>query len=370
MPRPVGVLVAMVLATSAAYSQTLRELTVLPAATDPAITQWAASHVVIVNTDVPTRPELVVYMHGLGGTGGGARELLRTAAREGFAAIGLTYACDWAPFTFCSNVSSECYESLRREILDGEDRSPHIAVSPTNSVAHRLTRLLQHLDQLHPDEGWSRWLLTASSAPRPDWRRIVVWGHSQGGANVSMLARHEVLGGVCLSGHATDYVGGQPATWWNSHLTPADRYFGFCHTHDQLSAKVAVWALQGLDDFGAVRDVAVTSPPFDGSHQLSSSVAPAVAGQYHNSVVADAFTPRDGAGTPIYGPVWRTMLLGTAAAGRCRGDFNQNGHITLQDLFDLLAAYFAGDHAADVNQSATLSVQDIFDFLAAYFAGC
>ncbi|MCC6320855.1 MAG: hypothetical protein IT438_05385 [Phycisphaerales bacterium] len=54
----------------------------------------------------------------------------------------------------------------------------------------------------------------------------------------------------------------------------------------------------------------------------------------------------------------------------CMGDHNCSGTVTVQDIFDFLASYFAGDIAADVNRSGTLSVQDIFDFLTAYFGGC
>jgi len=55
---------------------------------------------------------------------------------------------------------------------------------------------------------------------------------------------------------------------------------------------------------------------------------------------------------------------------RCRGDFNLSGDVTVQDLFDFLAAYFANDPAADVNNTGTLSVQDIFDFLEHFFGPC
>jgi hypothetical protein len=54
----------------------------------------------------------------------------------------------------------------------------------------------------------------------------------------------------------------------------------------------------------------------------------------------------------------------------CVADFNNSGAATVQDIFDFLAGYFAGDPRADVNRSGSLSVQDIFDFLAAYFEGC
>lgn len=54
----------------------------------------------------------------------------------------------------------------------------------------------------------------------------------------------------------------------------------------------------------------------------------------------------------------------------CRADFNLNGTVTVQDLFDFLGAYFAQDTRADFNPSGAISVQDIFDYLAAYFLGC
>lgn len=51
------------------------------------------------------------------------------------------------------------------------------------------------------------------------------------------------------------------------------------------------------------------------------------------------------------------------------GDFNGSGDTTVQDIFDYLAAYFAGSPAADLNGGG-ITVQDLFDFLGAYFAGC
>jgi hypothetical protein len=53
----------------------------------------------------------------------------------------------------------------------------------------------------------------------------------------------------------------------------------------------------------------------------------------------------------------------------CPANFNQSGGVSVQDLFDFLAAYFGNDARADFNQSGATGVQDIFDFLAAFFAG-
>ncbi|MCC6320933.1 MAG: multicopper oxidase family protein [Phycisphaerales bacterium] len=54
----------------------------------------------------------------------------------------------------------------------------------------------------------------------------------------------------------------------------------------------------------------------------------------------------------------------------CAADFNLSGSVTVQDLFDFLAAYFGNQMSADINNSGGLSVQDIFDFLALYFGPC
>ena len=54
----------------------------------------------------------------------------------------------------------------------------------------------------------------------------------------------------------------------------------------------------------------------------------------------------------------------------CPVDFNLSGIVSVQDIFDFLAAYFEGDQRADWNGSCAITVQDIFDFLAAYFTGC
>jgi probable HAF family extracellular repeat protein len=54
----------------------------------------------------------------------------------------------------------------------------------------------------------------------------------------------------------------------------------------------------------------------------------------------------------------------------CPGDFNGSGTVTVQDVFDFLAAFFANDLRADVNISGSVTVQDVFDFLAGYFESC
>jgi hypothetical protein len=54
----------------------------------------------------------------------------------------------------------------------------------------------------------------------------------------------------------------------------------------------------------------------------------------------------------------------------CKADYNKANGISVQDIFDYLAAWFASDLTADTNGDSTIAVQDIFDFLNAWFSGC
>jgi len=60
---------------------------------------------------------------------------------------------------------------------------------------------------------------------------------------------------------------------------------------------------------------------------------------------------------------------GNYTAPCCKADFNQRGTVTVQDLFDFLAAWFAMNAQADINGGG-VTVQDLFDFLGAWFTGC
>ncbi len=64
------------------------------------------------------------------------------------------------------------------------------------------------------------------------------------------------------------------------------------------------------------------------------------------------------------------IQISFASVPGCAADFNGDGALSVQDIFDFLGAWFAGTPSADFNGVGGLSVQDIFDFLGAWFAGC
>lgn len=64
-----------------------------------------------------------------------------------------------------------------------------------------------------------------------------------------------------------------------------------------------------------------------------------------------------------------TATSDEAALSLSRVDINCSGGISVQDIFDFLAAFFAGAPEGDFNGVNGHTVQDIFDFLGEYFGG-
>lgn len=90
-----------------------------------------------------------------------------------------------------------------------------------------------------------------------------------------------------------------------------------------------------------------------------------VIGSSLNGATAHRFDSRENTN-----PVVRPQLTIVYSTCLCNADFNCEGSVSVQDIFDFLAAWFSGADNADFNLSGEITVQDIFDFLAAWFVGC
>ena len=90
--------------------------------------------------------------------------------------------------------------------------------------------------------------------------------------------------------------------------------------------------------------------------------------------LADCSNPGTGIGA-VYaqGPLGASCnTTGNRSSPCCYADFNKTGGVTVQDIFDYLAAWFGGSPFARVGGDGTggaPTAQSIFDFLAAWFGG-
>ncbi len=104
---------------------------------------------------------------------------------------------------------------------------------------------------------------------------------------------------------------------------------------------------------GALPSTAVVSGALTPSITISN-FKPQDAGQYYCRVTGDC----------------GNVLSSVASLTSCFADFNCSGATNVQDIFDFLAAWFAGNPNANFNGVGGINIQDIFDFLAAWFVGC
>ena len=285
----------------------LIEHVVAPAATDSSIDAWLDDHYAHYDTHVAARGRLLVHLPGSYGKPVNSLRYLKAVAAAGDHVIGLRYPNTWEVMDLCASATElSCFENVRLEIIDGTDRSSLVAVNAANSIINRLTRMLQYLDQNYPTEGWGQYLIGG----QPDWSRIAMSGHSQGGGHAAVIGKYYMLDRVLMFGAPGDSNGNGIAPWQNrNHVTLTAGYYGFNHYRDAWPMKLAVWTLLGLADYGAAVDIDAVAPPYGNSHMLYTDALPAT-GSYddaHGAVINDDKTPLLPDGTPLYAPVWRYL---------------------------------------------------------------
>jgi hypothetical protein len=283
-----------------------------PTATAPGLRAPDHPDLVAVDDTVTPNGELFLFLPGTGGQPACCRYLLDTAAQAGFLAIGLTYDNTEAVGRICES-NQECYTVVRHDDFDGSAPSSFVDVTPADSIEARLVDMLRYLAARHPSQGWSRYL----SGSTPEWSKIVVAGHSQGGGDAAYIAKLQDVEGVMMLSSDVDSTATHPpvaASYLTTgHRTPLDRYIGFAHTRDPSNDKIeADWTALDLQSFGPAVSVDREEPPFRDSHELLTSArvpsGPAPRLAPHDSTAVDSQTPICSNGSPAFVPVWRYMM--------------------------------------------------------------
>jgi hypothetical protein len=331
------------LATPADASHEPPAHSILPEVTDPAISTGRGNHLVWLPADPNRRNQkLLVFMAGGGLTNFPQdwREIGTEGARLGYHTIVLAYRNE-APIaapTACGNAEQppasppDCALNARREILDGSDSSPVVAVDRANSIENRLTKLLEYLASQHAGEGWSQFLDTSGDEPAPKWPEITVSGQSLGAGQAILIAMQQPVHRVAAFAGFADARHGWVALPAPGP-TPSEKFFALVHRRDNFYARTC-YAYQGLglvptcplpgfdDPADATNPLLVEngSPPYGGAHVVVTNLEPATltgaTDPYHPSTTREPWIARASLpdGPPLLRDAWR-YVLGTDTDG-------------------------------------------------------
>ena len=283
---------------------------VQPVATDAAIARSDAQHRVHFDPAAPRRNQLLVFLPGTDGRNDGPpRAFSTTAAELGYHVIDLAYP-NYISATVCWRHSGPaCFENFRREIIEGRDTSPLIAVGRADSIENRLEKLLQMLGVREPGRGWGQFLDPAGGVA---WGKVALAGQSQGGGHAALIAREHRVARVLLFGAPKDYNPKlrKPAPWYRPGRTPEDRFFAFVHTRDKQGCdfpqQLEIYRAMGM----AAEPMSVdgAAPPYGNARVLLTSYPGHMISSREAHVIGISNQLRDASGAPLFKPVWTYML--------------------------------------------------------------
>lgn len=296
-------------ASNAVAAVVTREYLIAPAVTDPSINTAPANHFVSVQEGGVLRNSLFVFLPGTYRNPTVCRGITRKAASMGYHSIGLMYDNRIAGNPLCSATNdTTCHRRVRLEVVDGVDRHPGINVNASNSVINRLYKLLVYLKNTYPTQNWGQYILNG----KPDWTKIIVAGHSQGGALAGVMGKFYPLKKVIMISIMDFMKNGKYPDWVRM---PANRakYYAITHPADELVPYPYVklgWQQLGMTVYGPRVNIDWNLPPYGNTHTLISNIVPTTTliDKYHNCTAVDGYIPKDVAGKYIWDKAWGYLI--------------------------------------------------------------
>jgi hypothetical protein len=293
--------------------QGVRQFSVLPSETDPAIHDFDNPNIIYLDSTAKSRKQLLLFLPGTNGQPGKSDAFCETAAKAGYMVIDLMYPDSIAAVVLNRSNDRNAFLNFRLEIIEGRDLSKAIQVDRTNSIENRLKKMIEYLDKKRPSEHWGRFL---TAKGEPNWSSIAVSGLSQGAGHATLIAiRHRVARAVLFGGPKDfDKATNKPAAWYTPPATPLNLIFTFNHEQDHqgcnFKEQLENCRTLGLEKFGSVVSVDGSKPPYMNSHILSTNYpgTPVKSIRAHTSVVTDGASPQTRDGTRLFKPVWIYML--------------------------------------------------------------
>lgn len=274
---------------------------VVPSTTDPRIQHDDFPDWVMFDRRASPAAPLVLFLPGTHGKPGnhGEMELMHLIVGSGYRLAWISFDNDISVSKVCpKSPDADCSFKFRRMRVDGIGPAP-VTNPPAESVVSRLVHLLLALDKAHPGEGWGAYLVEG----KPDWKRIVVSGHSTGAGMAAYIAKTREVARVVLFSSPWDdiHLADQPrrvAPWLAMpSATPMDRWHAEYNRREDTAARLA-------EAYAALKIPAANLHVF--SLDLPESYArKQTSNPYHKIVLRDA----------RYAPQWQAMFGHAAEVG-------------------------------------------------------
>lgn len=287
-------------------------------------------------------PRLVVFLGGSASSPNNYRDISRYAARLGYGVIDLGFPNDSVVGSTCADDDT-CFTQFRGETLfgagtayaidDSRYDSAQIDVDKANSIVNRLVSALDYLSlnqgTTNPDPAyWRQFLAANDQSPYvvssgnvyPDWNRIIIAGHSQGGGDAAFLALNlpadQPLHRVVLFSAPNDHVGRVSAGWIpQPSATPLARFWGLRNANEgALGDFVAAnWANMGSAGVGGA-DTADEINIGDGSNTPNGAHRLVIDSPDSRNIITNHnSTAVDSAHEDTIQSAWRYVLTGDGA---------------------------------------------------------
>lgn len=298
-----------VTASDATTAVVTREYSIAPKTTDAAITTALSNHFVSVQEGAVLKNVLYVFFPGTYRNPTVCKATTKKAASLGYHSIGLMYDNLVAGNPLCKATGDiTCHSRARREVIDGIDRHPSVNVNFSNSVINRLHKLLVYLNKTYPTQGWGQYILNG----KPNWSKIIVAGHSQGGAVAGVIGKFYPIKKVIMIS-MIDFLNNGKIPDWETLPANKEKFFAITNSADELVPypKVKIgWTALGMDVYGGRINVDWNPYPYSNSHTLITTITPntTMVDKYHNSTGVDSYIPKNSAGKYIYDKAWEYLI--------------------------------------------------------------
>jgi hypothetical protein len=260
-----------------------------------------------------TRTQLFVFLPASPLTPHDYRLVGEYAAVAGLYSIGLPYVNGGAVNAVCSgSADTNCHANVRQAQLAGGDvplAQPAVSISSSDSIQFRLARTIAYLNTTYPTAGWGQFLDAGGNVI---WSKVRIGGHGEGGVEAGYIATKKAVVQACMMSAPGDVVGTAPAPWVTStgSATAAPLFRGFAHLQDTTTTFAnlqAAWTALGLT--GTATTVDGATPPYGGSHQLTTDLPLGWSPDYHSITAIDLAVPLNADGTATYAPAWTSACF-------------------------------------------------------------